>query len=493
MNDKKHHIQWQSASHMTHAQEVLFSFSHFPSFFFSFSFFLLPHSSHIHSIVKKKTMFAPMIRGPTTREEYAQRGWMTPNVENFDCSARPFTPGGSDSNEELGAFSSLPLLLLGLHNYVDTAPRVRSNSTVDRQLMIDVTAHKYAASHVGGSILRRLQGDIANFSDMQLSASQAFLKYMSEQEIQQIVSNPGQGAWSRAMENLSKLEKALLALREKDCSHIEKTIQDAGGYVNDVGAVDTKGDCPLSRRKLLFVLARTGEAEVTMQFDYLVSSLLSTRSDRDIQRLNPFIDERKTNFVYDLTISAILHACRVAQTNNTLDLLSDLTRFMHRLRAGRTPVQEAIKSSTILQEKVAQSLVAKRHFVKVFVQNGGVAFSFDPRYLVFEFAQDILIRKSQIELIDQFINTVANGGSMVSQMIMGAGKTTVVGPLLSLLLANGYQLVVQVFFFFFYFSFCATLFHYLNKPFIIVEIGCSNCSFGIFSRCFEITICICNS
>ena len=30
------------------------------------------------------------------------------------------------------------------------------------------------------------------------------------------------------------------------------------------------------------------------------------------------------------------------------------------------------------------------------------------------------------------------------QMIMGAGKTTVVGPLLALLLANGKQLVIQV-------------------------------------------------
>ena len=41
-------------------------------------------------------------------------------------------------------------------------------------------------------------------------------------------------------------------------------------------------------------------------------------------------------------------------------------------------------------------------------------------------------------------------------MIMGAGKTTVVGPLLSLLLANGSQLVVQVSFLF--------LFLFLSRP-----------------------------
>ena len=36
------------------------------------------------------------------------------------------------------------------------------------------------------------------------------------------------------------------------------------------------------------------------------------------------------------------------------------------------------------------------------------------------------------------------GGRMVAQMIMGAGKTTVVGPLLALMLGDGKQLVVQV-------------------------------------------------
>ncbi len=41
--------------------------------------------------------------------------------------------------------------------------------------------------------------------------------------------------------------------------------------------------------------------------------------------------------------------------------------------------------------------------------------------------------------------TAMDGGqSVVKQMIMGAGKTTVVGPLLALMLADGKQLVTQV-------------------------------------------------
>ena len=40
--------------------------------------------------------------------------------------------------------------------------------------------------------------------------------------------------------------------------------------------------------------------------------------------------------------------------------------------------------------------------------------------------------------------SAAAGESRVQQMIMGAGKTTVVGPLLTLILADGVNLVTHV-------------------------------------------------
>jgi hypothetical protein len=313
-------------------------------------------------------------------------------------------------------------------------------------LMVDVTKHKYAASHVGNAILHRLQKDVKRFSEMTTSAADAHMRlFSSEAAIDAIVSQAGRGAWVSAMEGLRKLEHALITLRERDRAHVEGTVHQAVGFVIDVGAIAGMDELT-ARKKLIFLLSRTGRRETIMKFDYIVSSLLSTNSDRDIAKLNPFIDEKKTHFVYDLTISAILHTTRIAHINISLDLLRDLTKYLQRLATPNCtiPSQEATKSVSILQQKLAGMLVSKRHFVRASPNPNGVAFSFDPRYLVFEFSQDILIRKAQIQLIDQFIRVVAKGGSMVNQMIMGAGKTTVVGPLLSLLLANGYQLVVQV-------------------------------------------------
>jgi hypothetical protein len=54
------------------------------------------------------------------------------------------------------------------------------------------------------------------------------------------------------------------------------------------------------------------------------------------------------------------------------------------------------------------------------------------------------LRRMQIELIMSFAHAAWKKSSLVTQMIMGAGKTSVVGPLLALMLADGVSLVTMV-------------------------------------------------
>ena len=49
-----------------------------------------------------------------------------------------------------------------------------------------------------------------------------------------------------------------------------------------------------------------------------------------------------------------------------------------------------------------------------------------------------------MKTVRNFVATLGAGGSKVKQMIMGAGKTTVVAPLLALMLADGGSLVLSV-------------------------------------------------
>ncbi|CAM9989946.1 unnamed protein product, partial [Choristocarpus tenellus] len=71
-------------------------------------------------------------------------------------------------------------------------------------------------------------------------------------------------------------------------------------------------------------------------------------------------------------------------------------------------------------------------------------FSYDPRLLVVEFNASILLHSSQVVLLGRFMSKATTGQSMCHQMIMGAGKTTVVAPTLGLLLSDGRRLVMEV-------------------------------------------------
>jgi hypothetical protein len=64
--------------------------------------------------------------------------------------------------------------------------------------------------------------------------------------------------------------------------------------------------------------------------------------------------------------------------------------------------------------------------------------------LLFEFVYDILLYQPQVALIRRLVEAVEAGRSLCHQMIMGAGNTTVLAPLLALMLADGHRLVTQV-------------------------------------------------
>lgn len=93
-------------------------------------------------------------------------------------------------------------------------------------------------------------------------------------------------------------------------------------------------------------------------------------------------------------------------------------------------------------------LTARRTYVHLKSDAAAAAAPFsatlDPRFLVFEFLFNILLRARQVEMVEWFVRNTRAGQSRVQQMIMGQGKTTVVGPLLALILADGQQLVTQV-------------------------------------------------
>ncbi|AAZ13558.1 hypothetical protein, conserved [Trypanosoma brucei brucei TREU927] len=100
-----------------------------------------------------------------------------------------------------------------------------------------------------------------------------------------------------------------------------------------------------------------------------------------------------------------------------------------------------------LSNEVIEALTVRRYCTDLSCDGCGdssTVVTLDPRYLMFEFIHNILLRARQVEMVRWFVQNINAGVSRVQQMIMGQGKTTVVGPLLALILADGQQLVTQV-------------------------------------------------
>lgn len=104
-----------------------------------------------------------------------------------------------------------------------------------------------------------------------------------------------------------------------------------------------------------------------------------------------------------------------------------------------------------LGEEMAKTVTMARHYMSpksssslTTSTTNNAMYEFDPRYLVFEFVWNIQLRRKQVEIVNDFRMCLSQGKSKVKQMIMGAGKTSVVAPLLALIVADGKSLVLSV-------------------------------------------------
>jgi hypothetical protein len=165
-----------------------------------------------------------------------------------------------------------------------------------------------------------------------------------------------------------------------------------------------------------------------------VASILSSTAEQDIRSLNPYLSSAAYKTVNSLTVVAMLASIRIGQSHRALGGLSNLVKLLRNVKSKNTQdVQKRLCQEIDLQaSKVAADLTCKRHFMRVTPN----AVEFDPRFLVFEFTYSLMLRKSQVILVNKFLHALKNNSSMCHQMIMGAGKTTVVAPLLAMILVS---------------------------------------------------------
>lgn len=163
----------------------------------------------------------------------------------------------------------------------------------------------------------------------------------------------------------------------------------------------------------------------------------------DLKKCNPFLSAAEVNGIMCCVVLLEMSYCRICQCNVALQQCRSIFKALHGLLGSNNDVvkDRLAQELSALTELLAATLVNRREYAKKL--NDGL-FEIDPRFLLFEFCHGIMLRPSQVTLVRTLMNDIREGRSVCTQMIMGAGKTTVVGPLLAMLLASKKSLIFEV-------------------------------------------------
>eukprot|EP00808_Paulinella_micropora_P020702 g53334.t1 len=392
------------------------------------------------------------------------------------------------SQNDIEAFQDTPLAPVRPTQLVVYRSRAaRGLSTIDSNLPFDISHLPSAHSPVAQETLAHLKEDLLAFAKEENAGTKVELVGMGHADLEACLAEGRQGAAAKkAFEVLKTILTRLRNLHHLDSSwlahalphllnsanhqpHAARAATRKDGQGSDAAhQANTDGEEEQDKRRLRFGLARLGRREPSVTLEFIAGALMSTQGQIDLRTLNPLLSEAEASRILDLAAAAMFRTVRLGQLNRCLlsvrSVLSDMTRHV-------PPNQPVDASSSIKNARVVSGLLAKtnnlakllsaqRHYVLYElgqVPAQSLAQVYDPRFLVFEFDANLLLRKRQVELVNEFASAARKkqaaedkqsqhdkAGSIVHQMIMGAGKTTVVGPLLSLLLADGQRLVVLV-------------------------------------------------
>lgn len=263
----------------------------------------------------------------------------------------------------------------------------------------------------------------------------------------------------RGLEALRALLLALTQLHEADFVQGLGAVQFVEGIANHVAV---KGGSEVE--PLRFVLRKYAGQVPRVDLEFLTAAVLSPNAEADIKRLNPFLTDVSSetkcstaDLLVNVTTAFMLRLNRLGMVRRCMALTTELVELLRGLPAARprAAIQsdpeemrrmgDLFKQLAFKSASLGSALTEKRHsFTAVQAAAAGGELAYEPRYVVFEYLENLVLRNQQVRLLATFLNAAHSGASRVEQMIMGAGKTTVVGPLLALMLADGKQLVMQV-------------------------------------------------
>ncbi|CUG89319.1 zinc finger protein, putative [Bodo saltans] len=337
-------------------------------------------------------------------------------------------------------------------------------------LPFDVSAHPWAANHISKDMLERLGQDAQRYADMQRETVAYSLTTFQSEAVKGLVewlsssssqTKPTTTALSsltavEAMkETVTRLVHALMNLNRIDESAIHFHRQEMLTIANRSEKKQQSPAQPQSQRTNTSTSLRKKKKHRVAD---VVQQSPSVRNEC-VGRCPCTVGIHNSSPTPSRAVSRIINSPRYLLVDDSI-VLANLRR--HGVDWSTQPtasqeerargIAEAIGSrvSTLVRALLDLLTAQRYHAEKKEKQptddeGSHTTTSMEPRFLLFEFLFSFLLRKRQVEMVRWFVSNVSEHGiSRVQQMLMGQGKTTVVGPLLALILADGEQLVTQV-------------------------------------------------
>ena len=408
--------------------------------------FVTKHQSSIKWCSEDQEYVQPL--GMQVRKQSAERPlrhFVAPRLDDCSKSIRQFrTVQSADISilpQELASFATFPLNSIGLQNFVELTTREqRGLQPVVPGLPFSVDRHPWAQAHVSLEMTRRLQDDALFFAEHENNNKVPQIKHLLDADLQAALSSRDASRLGAAVRKVDELVSALEKLKAKDDEFVRKAVPHTLELVSRVDRTRPEG--------LAFALAQYSGKETKIWFELLVLTMLSHRSEQELAMWNPFLSPAEIQTTHDLVVGVMATAVRFGQIVRCLQDAATLREQL--VGAQKLSVDSRVADAAVIQslklqtDKLATNLATKRHYVRRETASGAEVLQYDPRFLVFEFTYGLMFRQQQVELIGTLMSAVQKGNSLCHQLLMGEGKTTVIGPLLALLLADGKSLVTQV-------------------------------------------------
>lgn len=332
------------------------------------------------------------------------RQWVCPKIVDYSCddrvlcSLKELQAGESllgINERDIKAFSSFPMSILGLNSFIAMRNRTDRNlPTISRDVPFNISHHQCAKSHVAKSMMTRMKEDAKTFAETENEGSVPKLCGFFDVQVESYMASPDGPGLGKAIEHVEKLFKMLHLLKVKDSTFVNSNICETLRIANSTG------DKHSLRARSTFLAARDSGHEPEIWFDYLVASLMSTKAEASLQKLNPFLSPSSVRHVLNLTVSVMMHVIRIGQTQSciaTTRRLLNLLKALRSMNAEQAEANPAIRHGIVLEAgQLAQNLACKRHFIKREGEKEDPTLNYDPRFLVSEFTYNLMLRQSQV-------------------------------------------------------------------------------------------------